>query len=192
MNNDAEVTRGLQSQLDWYEGWVNEVAALLPERYDDDAAQESIILTAVADLVDRDIESAGEIERWAESSANWQQLHNQEHDRADAAEADYDRLARILSMIGDRHHEAMTAAIARADRAEVDRDALEREVGRLHAARDAATTESAHEIVRFYFSDADPVAECGCGWRAVGDSAVDAFKAWWRHSMAATEDEVPA
>lgn len=51
---------------------------------------------------------------------------------------------------------------------------------------------SDHEIVRFYFSDADPVAECGCGWRAVGDSAVDAFKAWWRHSMAATEDEVPA
>lgn len=35
--------------------------------------------------------------------------------------------------------------------------------------------------VRFYFSDADPVAECECGWRTVGDAAVDAFRAWWKH-----------
>jgi hypothetical protein len=34
---------------------------------------------------------------------------------------------------------------------------------------------------RFSFSDADPVAECECGWRTVGDAAVDAFRAWWKH-----------
>jgi hypothetical protein len=52
MTDDAAVVRGLRSQLDWWEGWCNEVASLLPERYDDDAAQESIILAAVADLAD--------------------------------------------------------------------------------------------------------------------------------------------
>lgn len=49
--------------------------------------------------------------------------------------------------------------------------------------------ESRHDIVRFYFSDADPVAECGCGLRAVGDAPTDAFRAWWRHS--ATEGDTP-
>lgn len=43
------------------------------------------------------------------------------------------------------------------------------------AARDGETW------VRFYFSDADPVAECECGWRTIGDAAVDAFRAWWKH-----------
>jgi hypothetical protein len=35
--------------------------------------------------------------------------------------------------------------------------------------------------VRFYFDDADPCAECECGWYTPGDSAVDAFRAWWKH-----------
>lgn len=35
--------------------------------------------------------------------------------------------------------------------------------------------------VRFYFDDADPVAECACGWHTHGDSASDAFGAWWKH-----------
>lgn len=43
------------------------------------------------------------------------------------------------------------------------------------------------DLVRFYFDDADPVAECGCGWRAVGGSATDAFRAWWKHSVDARD-----
>ena len=56
MNTDeqeamSETTSGWTC-AEWEE-WSNEIAALLPERYDDDAAQESIILRAVADLVSR-------------------------------------------------------------------------------------------------------------------------------------------
>jgi len=56
MNTDeqeamSETTSGWTC-AEWEE-WSNEIAALLPERYDDDAAQESIILCAVADLVSR-------------------------------------------------------------------------------------------------------------------------------------------
>lgn len=35
-----------------WENWSNEIAVLLPERYDDDVAQESIIPRAVADMVE--------------------------------------------------------------------------------------------------------------------------------------------
>ena len=35
--------------------------------------------------------------------------------------------------------------------------------------------------MRLYFSDADPVAECGCRWRHVGDSLNDAVLAWAKH-----------
>jgi hypothetical protein len=35
--------------------------------------------------------------------------------------------------------------------------------------------------VRFYDDDSDVVAECPCGWHAHGDSASDAFAAWWKH-----------
>ena len=52
---------------------------------------------------------------------------------------------------------------------------------------------SDHEWVRFYFDDADPVAECECGWHAHGDAAVDAFRAWWKHRAAVGElDDAPA
>lgn len=36
-------------------------------------------------------------------------------------------------------------------------------------------------FMRLYFSDADPVAECGCRWRHVGDSLNDAVLAWAKH-----------
>jgi hypothetical protein len=35
--------------------------------------------------------------------------------------------------------------------------------------------------VWFRFADADVRATCECGWTATGDSANDAFAAWWRH-----------
>lgn len=36
--------------------------------------------------------------------------------------------------------------------------------------------------VSFTFDDADPVAVCAhCRWHAHGDSAGDAFAAWWKH-----------
>lgn len=41
--------------------------------------------------------------------------------------------------------------------------------------------------VRFYFDDADPTAECECGWHTHGDAAVDAFRAWWSHLQDRTE-----
>lgn len=63
------------------------------------------------------------------------------------------------------------------------------ELGRQSAARSENAGESDGAVsVRFYFSDADPVAECECGWRMVGDAAVDAFRAWWKHR--ASHDEV--
>jgi hypothetical protein len=37
-------------------------------------------------------------------------------------------------------------------------------------------------LVDFSFSDADVVATCPAdGWRGFGDSASDAFSAWWKH-----------
>jgi hypothetical protein len=39
--------------------------------------------------------------------------------------------------------------------------------------------------VSFSFSDADPVAACAhCRWHGHGDSAADAFHAWWQHRNA--------
>ena len=35
--------------------------------------------------------------------------------------------------------------------------------------------------VAFRFADIDIRATCQCGWTAVGDSARDAFTAWWGH-----------
>lgn len=35
--------------------------------------------------------------------------------------------------------------------------------------------------LEFGFDDADPVITCECGWRAHGDSADDAWRAWYRH-----------
>lgn len=41
--------------------------------------------------------------------------------------------------------------------------------------------------VSFHFNDADPVAVCAvdrCRWHGHGDSAADAFSAWWKHRHA--------
>jgi hypothetical protein len=46
---EGEQPSGYMSQREW-EDWSNEVADLLPEHYDGDEAQESIILHAVADM----------------------------------------------------------------------------------------------------------------------------------------------
>jgi len=35
--------------------------------------------------------------------------------------------------------------------------------------------------VWFRFADIDIRATCECGWTATGDSARDAFSAWWKH-----------
>jgi hypothetical protein len=45
--------------------------------------------------------------------------------------------------------------------------------------------------VRFYFSDADPCAECECGWRTQGDAAVDAFSSWWKHLRDNSQGSAP-
>jgi hypothetical protein len=36
-------------------------------------------------------------------------------------------------------------------------------------------------LMRLYFNDADPVAECECGNRSPGDSINDAVSAWAKH-----------
>lgn len=54
----AARTRGEQSVNEWtpkqWEEWSNEIAMVLPERYDGEEAQEDIILRAVNDLVERE------------------------------------------------------------------------------------------------------------------------------------------
>jgi hypothetical protein len=47
--------------------------------------------------------------------------------------------------------------------------------------RDLARELRLGPSVRFYFSDATPVAQCQCGVRCFGDAAVDAFGSWWKH-----------
>ncbi len=35
--------------------------------------------------------------------------------------------------------------------------------------------------LRFYFDDVDPSIRCECGWHCHGDSANDAWEAWYKH-----------
>lgn len=99
-----------------------------------------------------------------------------------------DQVASLTRLAGERYREAQEARHV-SDRAEARLAAETERADKAEAAvpvigpRLGVSPESRHDIVRFYFSDADPVAECGCRWRAVGDSATDAFRAWWRHSM---------
>lgn len=42
--------------------------------------------------------------------------------------------------------------------------------------------------VAFRFADIDIRATCECDWTATGDSAQDAFSAWWKHRHAKHPD----
>lgn len=44
--------------------------------------------------------------------------------------------------------------------------------------------------VWFRFADIDIRATCECGWTATGDSAQDAFSAWWKHRHDAHPDAI--
>lgn len=44
--------------------------------------------------------------------------------------------------------------------------------------------------LRFGFDDADPVIECECGWHTHGDSADDAWRAWYAHQSEKHGDDI--
>lgn len=43
--------------------------------------------------------------------------------------------------------------------------------------------------VDFTIPETDVLAVCECGHKSYGDSAVDAFKAWWQHKHEAHPDD---